>query len=68
MVDFGTWVLPLVLLWRSSRRALGIADRFVHYVVASNWASALIVWLMLPAAAAAAHRPVAATACSSFCR
>ena len=28
----------------------GIGDRFVHYVVASNWGSALIVWMMLPAA------------------
>ena len=49
MVDMGTWVLPIVILALVAPRA-GIGDRFVHYVVASNWASALIIWLMLPAA------------------
>ncbi len=49
LVDLGTWLLPLALLAVVAPFA-GIADRFVHYVVASNWASALIVWLMLPAA------------------
>ncbi|MEP4419816.1 MAG: transporter, partial [Nitratireductor sp.] len=28
---------------------LGVGDRFVPYVVASNWGSALLIWLMLPA-------------------
>lgn len=45
--EVGAWVLPLVVLAAVAPRA-GIADRFVHYVVASNWASALLVWLMLP--------------------
>ena len=27
-----------------------LQDRFVHYVVASNWGSALVAWLMLPPA------------------
>ena len=49
LVDVGTWLLPLALLGAVAPLA-GIADRFVHYVVASNWASALLIWLMLPAA------------------
>ncbi|GLS40497.1 hypothetical protein GCM10010869_60940 [Mesorhizobium tianshanense] len=48
-VDIGTWVLPLVGLAFVAPRA-GIGGRFVHYVVASNWASAVIAWMMLPAA------------------
>lgn len=48
-VDIGTWVLPLVGLALIGPRA-GIGGRFVHYVVASNWASAIIAWLMLPSA------------------
>ncbi len=49
LVDLGAWVLPLALLGAIAPLA-GVADRFVHYVVASNWASALLIWLMLPAA------------------
>jgi hypothetical protein len=48
-VDIVVWVLPLVGLALVAPRA-GIGGRFVHYVVASNWASAIIAWLMLPAA------------------
>lgn len=48
-VDVGAWVLPLVGLALVAPRA-GIGGRFVHYVVASNWASAIIAWLMLPSA------------------
>ncbi|RWB16311.1 MAG: transporter [Mesorhizobium sp.] len=48
-VDIGSWVLPLVALALIAPRA-GIGGRFVHYVVASNWASAIIAWLMLPSA------------------
>jgi hypothetical protein len=47
VIDVSTWVLPLVALAAVASRA-GIADRFVHLVVASNWASALVVWIMLP--------------------
>lgn len=49
MVYLGAWVLPLIGLAVVAPRA-GIGDRFVAYVVASNWASAIIAWLMLPAA------------------
>lgn len=48
-VDIGSWVLPLVALALVAPRA-GIGGRFVHYVVASNWASAIVAWLMLPSA------------------
>ena len=48
-VDIGSWVLPLLALALVAPRA-GIGGRFVHYVVASNWASAIIAWLMLPSA------------------
>jgi hypothetical protein len=48
-VDIGSWVLPLVALALVAPRA-GIGGRFVHYVVASNWTSAIIAWMMLPSA------------------
>jgi hypothetical protein len=49
IVDLGAWVLPIGALVLAARPA-GIADRLVHYVVATNWGTALIVWFMLPAA------------------
>lgn len=48
VLDFATWVAPLVVLALVAKPA-GISDRFVHLVVAGNWASAVIAWLMLPA-------------------
>lgn len=48
-VDVGAWIVPLVVFALVARRA-GVGDRFVHYVVASNWTSAIIAWMMLPAA------------------
>ena len=47
LVDFGAWVLPLVPLALAAP-SVGIGDRLVHYVVATNWASAIIAWLTLP--------------------
>lgn len=47
LTDLGTWVLPLVGLAIAARRA-ALADRFVLYVVATNWASVIFVWAMLP--------------------
>lgn len=49
VVDFCTWIVPLLGLAVAAKRA-GIAGRFVHYVVASNWASAIIAWMMMPPA------------------
>jgi len=46
LTDIGAWILPVALLAAFARPA-GIADRFVHYVVATNWASALFAWVML---------------------
>ena len=48
MVDIGAWVLPIAALAAVAGHA-GIRDRFVHYVVASNWGGALFSWFMLPA-------------------
>ncbi|MCV0394765.1 MAG: transporter [Rhizobiaceae bacterium] len=48
-VDLMAWIVPLVAL-AVMARPLGVADRFVHLVVANNWASVLIVWLLLPPA------------------
>lgn len=48
-IDLSTWVLPLAALAAIAPR-VGLADRFVHIVVAGNWSSALIAWIMLPPA------------------
>lgn len=45
--DILSWIVPLAALALLARPA-GIANRFVHFVVASNWGSAIYVWLMLP--------------------
>ena len=47
-IDISAWILPLAVLAVAAPLA-GIGARFVHYVIASNWGSALIIWLMLPA-------------------
>jgi len=47
--DLLSWVVPLIVL-AACARPFGIAHRFVPYVVSSNWASALFVWIMVPAA------------------
>ncbi len=49
IIDLSSWILPLVALALIAPRA-GIGDRFVPYVVASNWATAIVVWIMLPPA------------------
>jgi hypothetical protein len=46
IVDLSSWLLPLAALALVAPR-VGIGGRFVHYVVASNWGSAIIVWMML---------------------
>jgi len=47
IVELAAWIVPLLLLALAARPA-GIADRFVPYVVATNWASVIIAWYMLP--------------------
>jgi hypothetical protein len=49
MIDMLTWIVPIALL-AAVARPFGIAHRFVPYVVATNWASALFIWIMLPPA------------------
>jgi hypothetical protein len=48
LIDLCAWILPIGALALVARRA-GIAGRFVHYVVATNWGAALTAWIMLPA-------------------
>lgn len=48
LVDVGAWILPLIAFALVARRA-GVGDRFVQFVVATNWTSAIVAWLMLPA-------------------
>jgi hypothetical protein len=46
-IDLSTWILPVVAFVFAARQA-GLSDRVAHYVIASNWGTALIAWLMLP--------------------
>jgi len=46
-IDMLAWVIPLGMLVLVSKLA-GMANRLVHYVVASNWGAAICVWIMLP--------------------
>ncbi|KXF78812.1 hypothetical protein ATN84_03335 [Paramesorhizobium deserti] len=48
MVDMISWVLPIVAIGLLARR-IGISRRFAPYVIASNWGTALIAWLFVPA-------------------
>jgi len=57
-IDLLTWVAPIMLLAAIARRA-GIAHRFVPYVVATNWASALFIWMMMPPAVVSLFWPAA---------
>jgi len=47
MIDLMVWVLPIVVL-AAVVSWVGLADRFVHLVVASNWAAALFIWVTVP--------------------
>jgi hypothetical protein len=46
-VDLGTWIVPIAAFAVAAGPAR-LSDRFAHYVISSNWGSALIIWLMLP--------------------
>jgi hypothetical protein len=48
-IDVVAWILPLGLLALVARLA-GMAHRYVHFVVASNWGGAIYVWIMVPPA------------------
>ncbi len=47
IADLTTWLVPIAVL-AIVAGPLGIGDRFVHYVIASNWAAVLLNWLLLP--------------------
>jgi hypothetical protein len=46
-VDLGTWIVPIIAFVLAARPA-GLSDKVAHYVISSNWGSALIIWMMLP--------------------
>jgi hypothetical protein len=46
-IDLASWILPLVAFAAIVSR-VGLADRFVHFVVSGNWASALFIWVTVP--------------------
>lgn len=54
--DLAAWIAPLALFGLASK-PLGLGDRFAPYVVATNWGSAPILWLMLPGAIADVFLP-----------
>lgn len=45
-IDMAAWIVPLIALGLFARSA-GLANRFVPYVVATNWASVIVIWIML---------------------
>lgn len=47
VIDLAAWIVPIALLAAIASFA-GIRDRFIHYVVATNWGAALLSWIMLP--------------------
>ncbi|WP_127520259.1 transporter [Mesorhizobium sp. Z1-4] len=49
VIDLISWVGPIIL-FAAVAKPVGLIDRFVPYVVASNWASAAFAWLLLPPA------------------
>jgi hypothetical protein len=46
-VDIGAWIVPIAV-FAALAGPSGLSDRFAHYVISSNWGSALIIWMMLP--------------------
>ncbi|MGN6766561.1 MAG: transporter [Rhizobiaceae bacterium] len=50
VIDFAAWLIPLAGL-AAVAPTVRLAERYVHYVVASNWATAIVAWLMVPPAA-----------------
>jgi hypothetical protein len=50
VIDLAAWLLPLAG-FAAIAQTVRLADRYVHYVVASNWVTAIIAWLMAPPAA-----------------
>ncbi|MBZ0161135.1 MAG: transporter [Notoacmeibacter sp.] len=47
LIDLAVWLVPLVAL-AILARPIGMADRFVHFVISGNWGGAVIAWLLAP--------------------
>lgn len=65
LIDGSTWLLPLIG-FAMVAKPIGIADRFVSYVVASNWGSALLAWMTLPPVIATLFAPDASSLVDLF--
>jgi hypothetical protein len=50
IIDLAAWLVPLAGL-AAIAPTVRLAGRYVHYVVASNWTTAIVAWLMVPPAA-----------------
>ncbi len=46
-IDMAAWIAPLIVVGLLAK-PIGIADRFVPFVVASNWGSAITSWMLAP--------------------
>jgi hypothetical protein len=53
-IDVAAWIAPLVVVGLLAK-PIGIADRFVPFVVASNWGSAIMAWMLLPVSIIEVH-------------
>src|SRR5690606_21899616 len=48
LADIGAWVLPFAAFAAVAPYA-GLRQRFVHFVVATNWGAAIMAWMTVPA-------------------
>lgn len=49
LIDMSAWLVPLIVFGMLAK-PMGVADRFVAFVVASNWSSVITAWMLLPIA------------------
>lgn len=47
LVDLAAWIIPVAAVMVLAK-PLAIGGRLAHYVIASNWASALVAWALAP--------------------
>lgn len=46
-VDLSNWLIPLVI-FAFAVKPLGLTKRYVPYVIATNWGTAILAWFVLP--------------------
>lgn len=47
LTDVAVWIVPIILLGAAAGR-LQLGRRYAQYIIASNWGSALLAWLIVP--------------------